>query len=1043
MNELSSTKVKNLRMDDDVSMTSAIIEYVDGKIGGDTLSAKNIIATENIKNGNSSIVQSPAFAGGYNSQTGCHGYRVLAKDDEQRKITLESINGLNVGMTYSMFAKISNIALSSQYIYGNRDFVGAIIEVIPEENAIVVDKIWQGNLQLTADLSNDCSYLWFPYEYKLSGGTVPLGECAEAFGYRCVASQIGAHAEGCNTFATGKYAHAEGYGTVAGYAAHAENTNTQALGQHSHAEGHATIAYSNSSHAEGRSTYSYGYGSHAEGSQTSAGYYSHAEGQNTVASGFNSHAAGISANAIDDYSFAWNGNLSDAYVSHGKGSFNVNPKNGTDKFFIGEKNVIQHVNDILPSDIDLVCKIVDTSCSSYSQYAEMPINYNEYIYNKTGELLSTNGTNYRYTDYILVDDIISLSATYSTHWSVAGWALYDKDYKPIFDENDNLIGGYYLSGGANPYDRTNEIFTQESIKSYNARAKYIRFSGRPNVPFSIAYHKYNGTTIPQLIDEKIANADISSSEVISAINNEISSIENQILSVENEISDMSLSVKSTNAFIDSTDDIYSLEQNIFPNRNAFINKNGQLTPYSNYYYSDFLPLSRIRSLTATYTYQWSVVGWALYDKDQNPLFDSNNKLIGEYNANDSLPQVIVTDRAFTYDDIKLSCQDAEYIRFSSLNSATYPLKIYATYSLSLPQTLSINFQNFDNTYQALKDSACWKTYAFEPVTKTYITKNTGVSATYGNAIATDYIEVNPYTFNVFKATGAFKWGSACLYAGYDISCNTLFTRCPAIDPSIVYTDEIVDVDELLTEYPSLKYLRFSSFTDVSGYTLEIKKLSFNNDAQNVLFNKRYVACGDSFSAQNGTIVPYPLLISDRNNMKLKNASVSGTRMCVYPNDDLSNLNKSFAYTLINNVSSELSTADYITFAYGINEQGADVTYGDESSTDLSTIWGAYNTSLSTIFTWNPIAKVGMIISDGINSTMRSNLSAIARWWGLPILDLANDPQIPPMTFGRNDMNPFIVHIRNSAFRKSSTDSHPNQNAQNFRSTIIEDFLRSM
>ena len=67
MNELSSTKVKNLRMDDDVSMTSAIIEYVDGKIGGDTLSAKNIIATENIKNGNSSIVQSPAFAGGYNS----------------------------------------------------------------------------------------------------------------------------------------------------------------------------------------------------------------------------------------------------------------------------------------------------------------------------------------------------------------------------------------------------------------------------------------------------------------------------------------------------------------------------------------------------------------------------------------------------------------------------------------------------------------------------------------------------------------------------------------------------------------------------------------------------------------------------------------------------------------------------------------------------------------------------------------------------------------------------------------------------------------
>lgn len=183
-----------------------------------------------------------------------------------------------------------------------------------------------------------------------------------------------------------------------------------------------------------------------------------------------------------------------------------------------------------------------------------------------------------------------------------------------------------------------------------------------------------------------------------------------------------------------------------------------------------------------------------------------------------------------------------------------------------------------------------------------------------------------------------------MYAGYDKNHTALFTRCPAVSPSIAYIDEIVDVDSLIDEFPTLQYLRFSSFTNLSGLTLDIKKMSFAPDASgwNVLSGKSYVACGDSYSSINGSIVPYPKLISDRNSMDLTNASVSGSRMCIYPNYDLSNLNKSFAYSLINSVSSDLSTADYITFAYGINEQASDMVYGDESSVDLSTIWGAYN-----------------------------------------------------------------------------------------------------
>jgi hypothetical protein len=75
--------------------------------------------------------------------------------------------------------------------------------------------------------------------------------------------------------------------------------------------------------------------------------------------------------------------------------------------------------------------------------------------------------------------------------------------------------------------------------------------------------------------------------------------------------------------------------------------------------------------------------------------------------------------------------------------------------------------------------------------------------------------------------------------------------------------------------------------------------------------------------------------------------------------------------------------------------------------------------------------------------MSNCLKSIAEWWALPIIDMANNTQIPPMTQSKSDINPFILSKRNSVFKTSASNSHPNQNAHNFRSTIIENFLRSM
>jgi hypothetical protein len=79
-----------------------------------------------------------------------------------------------------------------------------------------------------------------------------------------------------------------------------------------------------------------------------------------------------------------------------------------------------------------------------------------------------------------------------------------------------------------------------------------------------------------------------------------------------------------------------------------------------------------------------------------------------------------------------------------------------------------------------------------------------------------------------------------------------------------------------------------------------------------------VACGDSFTSLNGDgIIPYPNIIGERNHMNYINAAKSSTRMCLLGSDTNGSL--SFTKTIMGNISSDLSSADYITFAYGINE----------------------------------------------------------------------------------------------------------------------------
>ena len=124
-----------------------------------------------------------------------------------------------------------------------------------------------------------------------SGPTTATGKYAVAEGNGTIASGLASHAEGYDTEANGDYSHAEGYGAIAeGTASHAEGSASHAEGIGSHAEGIDTIATGEASHAEG-------YGALAEGSA------SHAEGAGTIASGMHSHAGGFGARVAGKSSF--------------------------------------------------------------------------------------------------------------------------------------------------------------------------------------------------------------------------------------------------------------------------------------------------------------------------------------------------------------------------------------------------------------------------------------------------------------------------------------------------------------------------------------------------------------------------------------------------------------------------------------------------------------------------------------------------------------------------------------------------------------------
>lgn len=236
---------------------------------------------------------------------------------------------------------------------------------------------------------------------------------------------------------------------------------------------------------------------------------------------------------------------------------------------------------------------------------------------------------------------------------------------------------------------------------------------------------------------------------------------------------------------------------------------------------------------------------------------------------------------------------------------------------------------------------------------------------------------------------------------------------------------------------------------------------------NVLYGKKYAACGDSFTeaifqniqdesgltgkdspelwdAQWNCWKSYAYHIAKRNNMVFYQNGVGGSTMHVQ--DD-----NSFAKNRYNDTNKIPLDTDYLTIMFGLNENNiadSPETLGDENSSDDTTWWGAWNKVLKYYITNMPNCKIGIIIADSwFNEKLRDATIKIAEYYGIPYLDLKGDPKVPMMIGGRysslGKVSPEAVKQRNEAFQISNEDKCPNPKAHIYRSTIIENFLRSL
>lgn len=322
---------------------------------------------------------------------------------------------------------------------------------------------------------------------------------------------------------------------------------------------------------------------------------------------------------------------------------------------------------------------------------------------------------------------------------------------------------------------------------------------------------------------------------------------------------------------------------------------------------------------------------------------------------------------------------------------------------------------------------------------------------------TDLIPCNVGDVFLYKGRASSAVGGIMFF---DANCLYL----PNVSMQVTSLDSFTEI----TIPDGVAYVLFQSYANISSdIVLEVQKKDapvpfFEMDKRiksletlggmtNVLYGKKYIAIGDSFTAwapeqfeaghaYAGKNKVYPYYIGARNNMEVVNMAVGGSTMAYIDGDSRT----MFSDSLYLEIPTD---ADYITIKYGINDSTLNLPIGSIDDASIQTFYGAYNNVMEWIVTHIPYAKVGLIVTNGLSNNEDKFAEAIrniARKWGVAYLDYhsENTPLLHRCNKGGTVCDT-AKNARLAAFRVSETDTHPNAKAHEYESTIVENFLRGL
>lgn len=288
-NAFSNIKVGSTTIAADTTTDTLTLEGTNVTITPDATNDKVTISVADATTSAKGVVQLTDSVTSTSTTTAATPKNVKAAYDlaNTAKTTAEGKANASHTHTVANITDLTATATELNYMDGVTSNVQAQLDS-KADSATLVGRAGEGN---GAEIFNDYT------------NNTASGREAHAEGYGTTASGMRAHAEGQNSTASAQATHAEGYNTQAtATAAHSEGYYTEATGKYSHAEGYMSKAQEQYAHAEGYSNTASGEASHAEGYSTWAdGDNSHTEGCYTTASGEYSHAEGFYVEAAGRY----------------------------------------------------------------------------------------------------------------------------------------------------------------------------------------------------------------------------------------------------------------------------------------------------------------------------------------------------------------------------------------------------------------------------------------------------------------------------------------------------------------------------------------------------------------------------------------------------------------------------------------------------------------------------------------------------------------------------------------------------------------------